>query len=610
MAKEKKDKQSLGRIISNNFLMLRYIGKYVPGMVIWLVGMKILSGVAGVVDTVYLAKYVLDGAQNGKPFVEMVPFFLGVLVLNILVALISGYYDGSYREETSARLYAGMHKELFAKAKNMELSCYDNPEFYNDFVWAMSESDQKALAVLDSVGVFVESVITVGGTAAIVVSVDSIGVWVAAIVLIVTGFVRKKGVKLEYEENEIRRPLQRKRDYTSQVLYQAEYAKEVRLTPVKDKLIDDFSKNNGKLIAVIKKYGWKSFALGVFNWAIIDKVLVYGLYVAYLLYGILTLKIYTLSDFYTLFNGTNRLEENWEGVIYALSDFQKHSLYIERFRQFMEYEIKMKDPENPVEMPKEAATLELRNVTFAYDSVEEPTLKGINLTIHPGEKIAFVGYNGAGKTTLIKLIMRLYEVSGGGIFLGGTNIKDFKLKDFREYFGVVFQDYQLLATTIGENVMMDLVKESDEPAIKNALEKSGFAEKLQTLEHGTKTGLSREFDKEGVNLSGGESQKVAIARVFPRDCKIVILDEPSSALDPISEYNVNQSMLEAAKDKTVIFISHRLSTTRLADRILMLENGRIIEEGSHDALLEQNGKYAEMFNMQAEKYKENAKSHY
>ena len=139
--------------------------------------------------------------------------------------------------------------------------------------------------------------------------------------------------------------------------------------------------------------------------------------------------------------------------------------------------------------------------------------------------------------------------------------------------------------------------------IREALRHSGFNEKLNTLKNGTKTKLTKEFDKEGINLSGGEAQKVAIARIFPRDCNMVILDEPSSALDPVSEYNVNQSMLEAAKDKTVVFISHRLSTTKNADRIIMLANGEIIEEGNHEELMKLNGKYAEMFNMQAEKYR-------
>jgi len=167
---------------------------------------------------------------------------------------------------------------------------------------------------------------------------------------------------------------------------------------------------------------------------------------------------------------------------------------------------------------------------------------------------------------------------------------------------VVFQDYQLLAATIGENVRMNLAKDGDEPHIIEALKKSGFADKLATLPLGIRTPLTREFEKNGVQLSGGEAQKVAIARIFLRHCRMVILDEPSSALDPISEYYVNQSMMEAAKDKTVIFISHRLSTTKNADRILMLEKGSIVEEGSHEQLMQRGGKYAEMFHMQAEKY--------
>lgn len=205
---------------------------------------------------------------------------------------------------------------------------------------------------------------------------------------------------------------------------------------------------------------------------------------------------------------------------------------------------------------------------------------------------------------MIKLLMRLYDVTQGEILLGDTDIREYASEEYRKYFGVVFQDYQIFAATIGENVKMDCVQEQDEAAMREALRQSGFEEKLNTLARGIKTNLTREFDKEGINLSGGEAQKVAIARIFPRNCNMVILDEPSSALDPISEYNVNQSMMEAAKDKTVVFISHRLSTTRNADRIIMLADGEIIEEGSHDELMKLNGKYAHMFNMQAEKYRQ------
>lgn len=243
-----------------------------------------------------------------------------------------------------------------------------------------------------------------------------------------------------------------------------------------------------------------------------------------------------------------------------------------------------------------------RNVTFTYNGESKPSLKNINLTISPFEKIAIVGYNGAGKSTLIKLLLRLYDISEGEILLGDTNIKEFDTNSYRKDFGVVFQDFQIFAATLGENVAMDCTQEEDKKKILKSLYKSNFGESIEKLTLSLDTPLTKEFQQTGVNLSGGEGQKVAIARVFFKSCKYAIMDEPSSALDPISEYKLNQNMIEISKDKTVIFISHRLSTTVMADRIYMLENGEIIEEGSHQELMNLNGKYAEMFNKQAEKY--------
>lgn len=600
---KKKDKQTIRRVFSNNFLMLGYVAKYTPGLIVWALFSAILGGTVSVLDTVYIAKYVLDSLQKNREFIEMLPFLILVIALNVLLSLLTGIYEGSFLPRKKEYLYGKMHKELFEKARNMELACYDNPKFYNDFVWAMSEADTKALNVLEMFCNFVRYATIVCGTTIIIVSINSVGLIIVALGLVLLGILQKKLNTLDYELSIEQNPLQRKRDYTSRVLYQPEYAKEIQLTPVQGVLIDNFKNTNEKLIASIKNYGIKKAVYVILSETAFSSFLLHGVYMAYLLYGTIVQHIYTYGSFYALFKGTTNFSGSWENMIYFFLKLKKDSLYIEKFRNFIEYESKMKDPENPKTIPNKAATLELKNVSFTYDGLEQPTLKNINLTISPGEKVALVGYNGAGKTTLIKLLMRLYEVSSGEVLLGNTNIKDYKLEEFRNYFGVVFQDYRILATTIGENVMMNLVSKENEGDILEALKKSGFEEKLQSLEYGTKTMLSREFNKNGINLSGGESQKVAIARVFPRDCKMVILDEPSSALDPVSEYNVNQSMLEAAKDKTVIFISHRLSTTRLADRIIMLEDGRIIEEGSHEELMNLKGKYAEMFNMQAEKYK-------
>ena len=243
-------------------------------------------------------------------------------------------------------------------------------------------------------------------------------------------------------------------------------------------------------------------------------------------------------------------------------------------------------------------TIELKNVSFTYPGNDEPTLKNINMTLHPKEKIALVGYNGAGKTTLTNLLLRLYDVTDGEILIDGEDIRNVTADSHRDRFSAVFQDFQLFAATLGENVA--LTPEVDSERATAALRHSGFS---KSVPNGLDTYLLREFDDEGIMMSGGESQKVAISRAFYKNCPYVILDEPSANLDPIAEYNLNQSMIEAAQDKTVVFISHRLSTTVSADRIYVMENGEIIEQGSHEELMAMNGTYAYMFNLQAEKYK-------
>lgn len=245
--------------------------------------------------------------------------------------------------------------------------------------------------------------------------------------------------------------------------------------------------------------------------------------------------------------------------------------------------------------------LTVENVSFAYGN-DEDTLHDVSMSVKAGEKIAIVGYNGAGKSTLIKLLLRLYDVRQGAIRLNGRDIREYGKKSYRALFATVFQDYKIFASDIADNVKMDAAQETDRERIESALSRSGFSERLKTLTEGIYTPLTREFDERGINLSGGEAQKVTIARTFYKYCPVIILDEPSSALDPISEYQLNQTMMEAAKDKAVIYISHRLSSTVMADRIYMLEQGRIIETGSRKELMELNGKYAQMFKMQAEKY--------
>ena len=319
-----------------------------------------------------------------------------------------------------------------------------------------------------------------------------------------------------------------------------------------------------------------------------------GLYIGY--QTIVTGKM-SAGDFIATFNSALLIGGSILFLtVYSVRGFTERAKMIEKCRQFLSEKQKITDGSHVAECgePKE---ISVENITFSYEGNENDSLQGISLNIKPYEKIALVGYNGAGKTTLTNLLLRLYDVKSGSIKIGGVDIREETVESHRKRFAAVFQDFQIFSASVGENVALST--SYDAQRVWSALQKAGFQKELP---NGLETILLREFDENGLMLSGGEQQKIAIARAFYKECPYIILDEPSANLDPVSEYELNHAMMTGAEDKTVIFISHRLSTTRNADKIFMMENGRIIESGSHDELMALNGKYAEMFKLQAEKY--------
>lgn len=240
-------------------------------------------------------------------------------------------------------------------------------------------------------------------------------------------------------------------------------------------------------------------------------------------------------------------------------------------------------------------------MSFAYKD-NEYIVKNLNFKIKGNSIAALVGHNGAGKSTIIKLLFRLYDPTNGEIFINGKNIKEYNLRAYRKLFTAAFQDYKVLALSIKENVLMEHECENEDEAVMEALKKAGIYEKVGTLPKGIDTILTKEFDESGAVLSGGQYQKIAVARTFVQDAPIKVYDEPSSALDPIAEYELYKSIMKESKNKTMIFISHRLSSVRNADKVFMLENGEIIEQGTHEELMEMKGSYADMYTKQAMNY--------
>ena len=245
--------------------------------------------------------------------------------------------------------------------------------------------------------------------------------------------------------------------------------------------------------------------------------------------------------------------------------------------------------------------IEFRNVSFRYPGTKELVLDHVSLKIEPSEKIAVVGKNGSGKTTLVKLLCRLYEPEEGEILWNGKNIREYDLREWQKIFAIVFQDYSLLSLTLGQNVAASVQYEAERA--KEVLQLAGFGERLNKLKKGLETVVYPEYEQDGVSFSGGEEQKIAIARAIYKGGQICILDEPTAALDPVSESRVYESFDEIVKGKTAVYISHRLSSCKFSDRIFVLDNGKIAESGTHEALLSKNGLYAQLWQAQAQYYK-------
>lgn len=551
-------------------------------------------------------RYVLKCAEFHEPFTKAL-FYIGlILFLNILQIIPDGFFIYGWQFKYKPRLYRALKEEMFKKASEIDLYCYDDPAYYNDFVLSVSQSEAAIDRFLELLNMAMQAITVLFTTGIFYIMTDPIGIAFVFASFILRFVVSKKLNKVNYENRLAVNPHMRKRDYVSRVFYLKDFAKELRLHPnAGAQLEEEFAEANDNIIKEHKKVAVKRVCFQFLKDYGVGDFLIDGLYITYLVYKAAVLHTVNYSDAVILFNRTGSLRGSMSRFADLGPKAHENSMFIDKIRAFLNYEPRLKNNEGDA-VPEGAGELKLEHVTFKYSESGRKVLDDISLSVKPGEHIAIVGYNGAGKTTLIKLLMRLYDPTSGSISYHGRNITELCPNDYHKRIGVVFQDYQMFGANLAENVVMDdLPKDeldSRAPQITAALTDAGFAQKLARLPAGLFTQVTTEFDKKGVDFSGGESQKVAISRAFYKKADILIMDEPSSALDPIAEYELNKAMESAAKGKTVFYISHRLSTTRDADRIIMLERGRIIEEGTHTELLARNGKYAEMWNAQAGKY--------
>lgn len=551
-------------------------------------------------------RYVLRCAEFHEPFTKALLYIGLILTINIIQIIPDGFFIYGWQYKYKPRLYRALKEQMFKKASEIDLYCYDDPAYYNDFVLSVSQSEAAIDRFLELLNMAMQAITVLFTTGIFYLMTDPTGIAFVFVSFILRFVVSKKLNKVNYDNRIAINPHMRKRDYVSRVFYLKDFAKELRLHPnAGTQLEQEFAEANDNIMSEHKKVAAKRVWFQFLKDYGVGDFLIDGLYITYLVYKAAVLHSVTYSDAVILFNRTGSLRGSMSRFADLGPKAHENSMFVDKIRSFLSYEPQLKNDEGD-EVPQGNGELKLEHVSFKYSETGRTVLDDISLTVKPGEHIAIVGYNGAGKTTLIKLLMRLYDPTSGTISYHNQNVKTFCPREYHKRIGVVFQDFQMFGANLAENVVMDNMSKTEQeeksPLITNALQSAGFGEKLARLPQGLFTQVTTEFDKAGVDFSGGESQKVAISRAFYKNADILIMDEPSSALDPIAEYELNKAMESAAKGKTVFYISHRLSTTRDADRIIMLERGRIIEEGTHAQLLARNGKYAEMWNAQAGKY--------
>ena len=594
--KKSKIKNAHG-VISNIFYMLKVIFKISPVLVIGEILQHILSTLPGRLVSVIGLKFVIDEVQNGGDSGKIVlgiALMVGILVLGEVSTSV--FFELFVHRERE-KLDYGIQSMFYKKAATLDMRKYDDPAYYSDFILAIENSSDSMKYLVAMVKGYIGEIVSFITIAGVVLTIDPVALAIILFFIVVFIPLGKYTGNLQSKRREEVTEKHRKGDYFARVFYLPDYAGEIRTSGIFNLLRKRFNESADEVVNTQKKYVKKLdllFFLQDTGIRAIGFILVLGIYIGYktIVDGSMS-----AGDYVATFNGSLLISGSILYLtIYSVRGFTERSKMIEKCRSFLSEKELITDGTH-ITVSKEPETINVKNITFRYEGNEKNILDGISFEIKPFEKVALVGYNGAGKTTLTNLLLRLYDVKDGSIEIGGRDIREETVDSHRNRFAAVFQDFQIFSASVGENVALDT--QYDEERVWKALELAGFNKELPD---GLKTILLREFDENGLMLSGGEQQKIAIARAFYKDCPYVILDEPSANLDPVSEYELNHAMMTGAENKTVIFISHRLSTTRNADRIFMMEKGKIIESGNHDELMNIGGKYAEMFNLQAEKY--------
>lgn len=551
-----------------------------------------------IVDKILLAIELGSDVQAGIQIV--LPYVILEFALLLVSSLLNAFQSLSNNVLRSS-LSKYVNTMIIDKSIKLDLQFYEDPVFYDNMQNARRRADSSALAIVSSISQVAQQFITLISLVALLIGFSP---WLAVLVILaaVPNFLsNSRFAEMSFRAISHRAPETRLLNYIETLLTSNETVKEIKLFGLGESLKARFENLFTEFMdednAIARRNTFASL-----GWGMVTNLAYYGSYIWVIIRTIT--KAITLGDMTMFLSVFRQSQRAVMSLLDSFSRLYENNLYLDNLLDFLKIEPALVSPENGKIAP--APILEgihFQNVSFKYPGSDKYVLRNINLFIKPNESIALVGLNGAGKTTLIKLLTRLYDPTEGQITLDGVDLREYDMKSLHQRFGVIFQDFVRYQFSIKENIGFGQIEDLDNMGrIKEAASKGGADEVVAPLAEGYETILGRRWNR-GHELSGGQWQKIALSRAFMRKAEVLILDEPTSALDAQAEYEIFLRFRELMEGRLAVLISHRFSTVRMADRIVVLEDGRILELGSHEELMRHNQVYAHLFNLQAEGYR-------
>ena len=565
---------------------------------------------------IWLSKYIIDEVvaavqateDTSTTHLRMILFLIGLQVFIWLVSNAVTSLTNMLRHPLSLKVVHYTEERIFQKVAKLDLAFFESPTFFNQMTRARGQAANRIFNFVNNVSILVSSVLVL---ITLLIMVANLHTWAMLSIIIlsipyllVTSHFGKRWFQLTFKQTGD----QRLAYYLSDLLSTREPVKEMKLFGLYGRLIERFRELSQKFI---REKNTLFFTQEVSQIAL--NLLSTGSTAGVWLYAALRAIAteITIGEMMLYFQASERARTTIIQVFRESSTFYENSLFLRDLFEFLDLESTnvegaLEPPQNETKLKNVACPIQqgitFEDVSFTYPETEAAVLKNVSFTIAPGECVAIVGRNGAGKTTLVKLLTRLYDPNNGSIRIDGTDLRAYQLEDLHNQFSVIFQDFIQYHFSVRDNIGFGQADAYDDMTrIRTAAETAGILSRIEKLPKQFDTVLGRTLE-EGVDLSGGEWQKIALARAFMRDSQIIILDEPTAALDAVAEEEIFQSFNELTEDRISIIISHRFSTVKMADRIFVLEDGHLTEQGSHDELMARNGTYAEMYTLQAQRY--------